>query len=206
MQNIVNLDYDLARVDELPGEKSSTPAPRTRSMMKLLIGAAACVCVFVCVVTIVFLLATSSSSSAADDDVAPVPSVEPTIPITSAGPVSTIFAPADAPSPLVELTFLCNLRFANGTCRSYFTVENSGAAAITVTVGADNFVEPGPDARGQPTVFAPDIGRGAASFLWNCHRYEQARWTVRTNDVATVAVAPRQPILCPTILQLMGLG
>ena len=88
----------------------------------------------------------------------------------------------------VDLTFVCNVPYGNGTCRAVFSYENPADHAVHVPVGARNFVEPGPLDRGQATVFAPGMHYGAVSFTWNCREHAMARWNVRPSPVYTDTV------------------
>lgn len=141
------------------------------------------------------------SSSSSDTTSAAITST--ILAITTAAPGTP--APASEPSGLlpipIELSFLCNVRFQNGTCRAVFGYDNPSDAFVTIPVGANNFIEPGPPNRGQREVFKPGFHFGGATFLWNCNIHVQARWTLRSGvqGDASVAIAPNASVTCPPV-------
>jgi hypothetical protein len=99
----------------------------------------------------------------------------------------------------VEVTFLCNWPFPNGTCLGVFSYNNPNGATVGVPIGANNYVEPGPADRGQKALFYPGLNYGAAAFLWNCEAHEQARWVLRSGGGVSAATAPQGLVECPEI-------
>lgn len=144
------------------------------------------------------------ASSISDDTSSSITAITSTIlAVTTAAPGTP--APANEPSGSlltpIELTFLCNVRFQNGTCRAVFGYDNPSDALVTIPVGANNFIEPGPPNRGQRETFKDGFHFGGATFLWNCNVHVQARWTLRSGvqGDASVAIAPNASVECPPV-------
>lgn len=130
-----------------------------------------------------------------------------TAPATATPASRPTSAPASVTAAPVQLTFLCNVPFGNTTCRAVYSYENPNAVAVTVPVGANNYIEPGPPGRGQRTVFKSGFHFGGATFLWNCQAHAQARWALRSLGVGnepSIASAPQTAVTCPRVPSSAG--
>lgn len=132
-----------------------------------------------------------------------VPTTTTTVaPATTTGATPPPATPASNPVLLpIDLAFLCNVAFENGTCRAIFSYENPNAAVVSLPVGANNYIEPGPPGRGQRTEFKSGYHFGGATFLWNCEAHAQVRWTLRSggSGSATQSTAPQAAVDCPAL-------
>lgn len=157
------------------------------------------------VVTIVVLALTGHFDKTPTPSPTPAPpgpvAVTTTHVSTTLAPATS--APADSSLLLVpiELVFRCNVRFENGTCRAVFDYETPSNVAVSVPIGADNYIEPGPPNRGQRELFKAGYHFGGATFLWNCAAHVQARWTLRSavDGGSSVAIAPNTHVECPPV-------
>ena len=69
--------------------------------------------------------------------------------------VSSSFSRSCSTTPAIHVSVDCVTKNADSTYDATFAYANDGTAAQTIPVGADNYVTPPPNDRGQTTVFAP---------------------------------------------------
>lgn len=191
---------------QLPPDSPNDPADRRLLLVCVVLGC--CLLCGLVVVGIYFAATHAAAPAPPGTTTAAPPSTTTTVPFTTG---STAEAPATGgpagteepgvPDFAIDLAFLCNVPFGNGTCRSVFTYENPNPTALMLPAGSNNYVEPGPAARGQRTLFRDGFHYGGATFLWNCAAHNQARWTIRSgaDGVASVAVAPAEAVACPPL-------
>lgn len=133
-----------------------------------------CLVVAVTAVTVILLVSFLTKPPAP----APVP--------TSGGAVA---------SPDFSLDVLCNHRFVNGTCRSFFSYTAS--ADVDAPLGVANAIVP--SAHGQRTHFAAGRHFGAASFVWNCQSHPHATWSLVVDGRHVDVTVPRHEVACPSL-------
>jgi len=173
----------------------------------------ACLALIVVAIVIAVVCATNTNSEVPPpppmmNTTGVAPTAAPTLPVSNDDDVVVGGGDDDDVPPTVALTFLCNHRFEEGTragrCMAIFSVDNPSGDLVEVPVGANNFVEPGPADRNQPTAFAVGARFGGASFEWDCTEHFAARWTLRTGGGTSVATAPRTHVDCPSVPQAGG--
>ncbi|MGZ4396095.1 MAG: hypothetical protein ACXVZ2_12115 [Gaiellaceae bacterium] len=69
--------------------------------------------------------------------------------------VNSSFSRSCSTTPAIHVSVDCVTKNADSTYDATFAYANDGTAAQTIPVGADNYVTPPPNNRGQTTVFAP---------------------------------------------------
>lgn len=184
---------DFAAVSRGPkanGNGNDSSSNRTRNAF-----IAICVVIILVVVGVVIGLAVHAHHQNQQTPSPPEPAPT-TPPVDEPGSVEI---PPSGGEASIDLTFLCNVPFPNGTCRAVFGYENGAVEPLEVDAGSNNKIEPGPHDRGQRTQFDAGTRFGGATFLWNCATHSHAKWTLITAGIASVATAPHTHVACPPL-------
>jgi len=105
-------------------------------------------------------------------------------------------------APAVEVSFVCNhvLTGADaGFCLGVFSYNNPTGEPITVPIGANNYMTPGPLASSHPTNFVAGLRYGAVTSRWHCNVATSLSWIVRSGDGVSVATTSAAHHECPPL-------
>lgn len=127
----------------------------------------------------------------------PTPSPTP-MPTQDAGSVVSSAATHVVAAAPIELEFVCNQHFANGTCRAFFSYTNRSPAPLIVERGINNAAVPGAANRGQRTHFDVGTHFAADTIDWNCASHASIERVVLT----ATARATRVAVACPSLRAL----
>ena len=78
----------------------------------------------------------------------------------------------------------CFFDNGDGTVTVTVDVTNANATAVTLDYGPENRIQPGPDDRGQPTVFAAGATSNAWSGTFTTAQLATAKWHLNGNTVS----------------------
>ena len=140
---------------------------------------------------LVYVIVTSGSTTPASAPVS-APTTAPTAPpaVVSSG------------TPHVRISFVCNhvLTGADaGFCLGVFSYNNTAGHAVTVPIGADNYMAPGPLSPTHPTTFVDGWRFGAVTSRWHCSVANTLTWVVRSGTGVSVASTPATHTECPPL-------
>ena len=111
--------------------------------------------------------------------------------------------PETSGEPLIEIAVLCNHVFTDenrtGTCRVHFSYVNTAGEPLTVPVGANKYMDPGPLSDAHTTVFGAGQWIGAVHSDWDCTTYSSNSWIVRSGAGVSVATTTRAHRACPSL-------
>jgi len=81
-----------------------------------------------------------------------------------------------------------------------FSYTSTHADAVTIAVGANNYVAPGPALDvGQRDTFEPGVHVGGATFMWDCTHASFARWLLRDGAYTNLVTATSALTECPAL-------
>jgi len=127
---------------------------------------------------------------------------------TTASSTTTASTATEAPvlittgAPAIEISFVCNhvLTGADaGFCLGVFSYNNPTGESITVPIGANNYMTPGPLAPSHPTNFVAGLRYGAVTSRWHCNVATSLSWIVRSGDGVSVATTSAAHHECPPL-------
>ncbi len=183
-------------------EEVPPPPPAPQRTNPLWYAFCCCVCLVCTAIFVIIVVAATQSGSTHEPT--PSPTAMQALTFSPPPPTNVALAPVSSggqstSTPLVELSFVCNVPFNNGTCRAVFTYNNALSTPLRVAVGAKNHIGPGPANRQQRTSFKSGYHFGGATFLWNCVAHRRAEWTVESGGAQSTAQAPHTFVACPPI-------
>lgn len=107
-----------------------------------------------------------------------------------------------AGTPAIEVSFVCNHVLTGvdaGFCLGVFSYNNPTGSPITVPIGANNYMTPGPIASSHPTHFVAGLRYGAVTSRWRCSVATSLSWVVRSGDGVSVATTSAAHHECPPL-------